>query len=108
MVETGLVEKNNRGGKHRLRRERKPMTGMMIHQDGSKHRWIQALDYDLDLIVTMDDATSKITSCFLVDEEGTFSTFQGIYETIKQEGVFVHFILTEGAIIFIHQKKEAR
>ena len=50
LLETGLVEKSNRGGKHRLRRERKAMAGMMIHQDGSTHRWIPALDYDLDLI----------------------------------------------------------
>jgi hypothetical protein len=62
LIEARLVTKSSRGGKHRLRRERKPMVGMMLHQDGSKHRWIPALDYDLDLIVTMDDATSKITS----------------------------------------------
>ena len=31
----------------------------------------------LDLIVTMDDATSKIYSAFLVEEEGTASTFAG-------------------------------
>jgi transposase len=66
LIEKKLVEKSSRGGKHRLRRERKPMMGMMLRQDGSKHRWISALDYDLDLIVTLDDATSKITSCFLM------------------------------------------
>lgn len=100
LIETGLVEKSSRGGKHRLRRERKPMVGMMIHQDGSKHRWIPALDYDLDLIVTMDDATSKITSCFLVEEEGTFSSFQGISETIKQEGIFCSFYTDRGSHYF--------
>jgi transposase len=91
LIETGMVNKSSRGGKHRLRRERKPMAGMMIHQDGSTHRWIPALDYNLDLIVTLDDATSKITSCFLVEEESTFSSFRGIYETIKQEGIFCSF-----------------
>jgi transposase len=100
LTETGLVEKSSRGGKHRLRRERKPMVGMMIHQDGSKHRWIPALDYDLDLIVTLDDASSKITSCFLVEEEGTFSSFQGVYETIKQEGVFCSFYTDRGSHYF--------
>lgn len=100
LIETGLVEKSNRGGKHRLRRERKPIAGMMLHQDGSKHRWIPALDYDLDLIVTMDDATSKITSCFLVEEEGTFSTFRGLYETIKQEGIFCSLYTDRGSHYF--------
>jgi len=100
LKETGLVEKSNRGGKHRLRRERKPMEGMMLHQDGSKHRWIPALDYDLDLIVTMDDATSKITSCFLVEEEGTLSTFRGLYETILKEGLFCSLYTDRGSHYF--------
>jgi hypothetical protein len=99
-MEAKLVIKSNRGGKHRLRREREPMAGMMLHQDGSKHRWIPALDYDLDLIVTMDDATSKITSCFLVEEEGTFSSLQGLYETIKQEGIFCTLYTDRGSHYF--------
>jgi len=105
LLETGLAEKSNRGGKHRLRRERKAMAGMMIHQDGSKHRWIPALDYDLDLIATIDDATSKITSCFLVEEEGTFSSFKGIYETIIQEGLFCSFYTDRGSHYFYTPKE---
>ena len=105
LLETGLVEKGNRGGKHRLRRERKAMVGMMIHQDGSTHRWIPALDYDLDLIATIDDATSKITSCFLVEEEGTFSSFKGIYETITQEGLFCSFYTDRGSHYFYTPKE---
>ena len=100
LLETGLVEKSNRGGKHRLRRERKAMEGMMIHQDGSTHRWMPALDYDLDLIATIDDASSKITSCFLVEEEGTFSSFKGIYETVVQEGLFCSFYTDRGSHYF--------
>jgi transposase len=100
LLEAKLVTKSNRGGKHRLRRERKPMAGMMLHQDGSKHRWIPALDYDLDLIVTMDDATSKVISCFLVEEEGTFSSLRGLYETIKQEGIFCTLYTDRGSHYF--------
>jgi transposase len=104
LTEKGLVEKSTRGGKHRLRRERKPMEGMMIHQDGSKHRWILALDYDLDLIVTMDDATSEITSIFLVEEEGTSSTFQGVQETIEKKGLFCSFYTDRGSHYFYTEK----
>jgi len=100
LMGNGLVKKSNRGGKHRLRRERKAMAGMMLHQDGSKHRWIPSLDYDLDLIVTMDDATSKITSCFLIEEEGTFSTFRGLQETIQREGLFCSFYTDRGSHYF--------
>jgi transposase len=104
LTEKGLVEKSTRGGKHRLRRERKAMAGMMIHQDGSKHRWIPALDCDLDLIVTMDDATSEILSAFLVEEEGTLSTFQGLQETIERKGLFCTFYTDRGSHYFYTEK----
>ena len=35
---------------------------MLPHQDGSLHRWLPALDQDLDLIATLDDAISEIYS----------------------------------------------
>lgn len=93
----GLIKKSKRGGDHRLRRERRPMTGMMIHQDGSTHDWIPGLGYNVDLIVTMDDATSEITSGFFVLQEGTQSTFQGLKETIKSYGLFCSFYTDRGS-----------
>ena len=47
----------------------------MVHQDGSRHEWLPGQPA-LDLIVTMDDATSEIYSAFFVDEEGTMSSFR--------------------------------
>lgn len=61
----GLVSKAPRRTAHRKKRPRRPLPGMMLHQDGSPHRWIPALEAELDLIVTMDDATSEIYSAFL-------------------------------------------
>jgi hypothetical protein len=46
-----------RRGAHRRKRPRRPLPGMMLHQDGSRHEWL-AGQPALDLIVTMDDATS--------------------------------------------------
>jgi hypothetical protein len=71
----GLLEKAERRGAHRRRRPRRPLPGMMLHQDGSRHVWL-AGQPALDLIVTMDDATSAILSAFLVEGEGTASTFR--------------------------------
>ena len=51
---------------------------MLLFQDGSTHRWIGALDHDLDLVVTLDDATGAIYSAILVEEEGTISSFLGL------------------------------
>ena len=36
----GLVAKAPGRGKHRRRRERSPLAGMMLHQDGSTHEWV--------------------------------------------------------------------
>jgi hypothetical protein len=46
---------------------------MMLHQDGSRQVWREGRP-PMDLIVTLDDATSKIYSVILVEEEGTAST----------------------------------
>lgn len=96
----GLVKKSTRGGKNRKRRVRRPMAGMMIHQDGSKHLWIESLGYHIDLIVTMDDATSEITSAFFVPEEGTESSLRGIQETIEKHGLFCEFYTDRGSHYF--------
>ena len=82
----GLVERAKRRGAHRRKRQRKPCEGMMLHQDGSRFAWL-AGEAELDLIVTMDDATSTIYSAFLVDEEGTASSFRGLLETTAEKGL---------------------
>ena len=82
----GLVSKAQRRGAHRRRRQRKPCIGMMLHQDGSRHEWL-AGQPPLDLIVTMDDATSEIYSAFLVEEEGTASTFRALKQVFRTKGL---------------------
>lgn len=82
----GLVERAQRRGAHRRKRERKPCEGMMLHQDGSRAAWLVGQPM-LDLIVTMDDATSTIYSAFLVEEEGTASTLRGLLEVFTAHGL---------------------
>jgi len=82
----GLVKKAPRRGAHRRKRPRRPLPGMMLHQDGSSHEWVPGQFWDL--IVTMDDATSEIYSAFFVPEEGTMSTLTGLYEVISKHGLF--------------------
>jgi len=82
---------------HRKKRERRPMTGMMIHQDGSTHNWLPDTDYKHDLIITMDDANSEIYSAFLCDEEGTQSSFKGVKDVIESKGLFSAFYVDRGS-----------
>jgi transposase len=83
----GLIAKAPRRGAHRKKRPRRPLRGMLLHQDGSPHRWLPGLAAQLDLIVTMDDATSAIYSAFLVEEEGTMSSFRALTEVIAAHGL---------------------
>lgn len=97
----GLVRpQKRRGGTHRKKRERRPLLGMLLFQDGSTHRWIGALDHDLDLVVTLDDATGAIYSAILVEEEGTASSFLGLVETIAAHGLFRAFYTDRGSHYF--------
>jgi transposase len=97
---SGLVRPAVKRSAHRKRRPRRPMVGMMLHQDGSKHLWLPRLNRQLDLIVTMDDATSAIYSIFLTEEEGTSSTFQGLHEVISRHGLFCTFYTDRGSHYF--------
>jgi transposase len=98
----GLVERAKRRGAHRRKRERKPCEGMMLHQDGSRHAWLAG--QALDLIVTMDDATSTIYSAFLVEEEGTASTFRGLLEVCGRHGLPCALYTDRGSHYFYTDK----
>ena len=76
---------------------------MMLFQDGSKHAWL-GQGPDLDLIVTIDDATSAMTSIFLCEEEGTASSFRGLSETIRAHGLFSSFYTDRGSHYFVTPK----
>ncbi len=86
LQEARLIKKAPRRGAHRKRRERAPLPGMILHQDGSTHEWVSGQKWDL--IVTMDDATSEQYSMFFVDEEGTRNSFRGVGEVIRAKGLF--------------------
>ena len=95
----GLVAKAPRKGAHRRRRERRPLPGMMLHQDGSRHAWLEGQPA-LDLIVTLDDATGAIYSAFLVEEEGTASTFRALKDVFGTHGLPMSLYTDRGAHYF--------
>ena len=101
---SGLVRPAPKRSAHRKRRPRKPLPGLMLHQDGSRHLWLPALGRQIDLVVTMDDATSEIYSAFPVEEEGTASSFQGLMETIGGHGLFCSLYTDRGSHYFYTPK----
>lgn len=95
----GLLERAERRGAHRRKRPRRPMPGMMLHQDASRHAWLGGQPA-LDLIVTLDDATSAILSAFLVEEEGTASTFRALEDVFGRHGLPLSLYTDRGSHYF--------
>jgi len=83
----GLVRRERKRGVHRRRRERRPLPGMLLHIDGSRHQWFQD-DRWYDLLVILDDATSQIYYAQLVEEESTMTVLRALREVIEQQGIF--------------------
>jgi transposase len=103
----GLLERARRRGAHRRKRPRRPLPGMLLHQDGSRHAWLR-LGPALDLIVTMDDATGAIYSAFLIEEEGTLSTFKGLAETFGAQGLPLSLYTDRGSHYFYTPQADAK
>jgi transposase len=83
----GLVARQRQRGVHRKRRQRRPLPGMLLHIDGSRHRWFQDERW-YDLIVILDDATSEIYYAQLTEEESTLTVMAGLKEVIASKGAF--------------------
>ena len=96
----GLVRPAPRRSAHRKKRLRRPMVGMMLHQDASRFAWLPGDDRQYDLVVTLDDATSAIYSGFIVEEEGTASSFRALAEVIDKHGLFCELYTDRGSHYF--------
>jgi len=100
----GLIQKRNRRDKHRKRRPRKPLAGMMLHIDGSPHDWF-GNDTEYDIIAISDDANNKLYDIELVKEEDSLTCMSMLKTVVDQKGIFCslysdrasHFFLTKKA-----------
>jgi transposase len=99
----GLVERGRKRGVHRKRRARRPLPGMLLHIDGSRHQWFQDERW-YDLIVILDDATSEIYYAQLVEEESTVTVMAGLKEVVERKGVFCALYSDRGSHFWLTPK----
>jgi len=99
----GLVARGGKRGAHRKRRARRPLPGMLLHIDGSRHQWFQDERW-YDLIVILDDATSEIYYAQLVEEESTATVMAGLKEVIERQGVFCALYSDRGSHFWLTPK----
>ena len=96
----GLVTRRKKRGPHRTWPPRRPMAGILLHIDCSKHRCFQDDRY-YDLIVILDDATSEIYYAQLVEEESTRTVMSALREVIEQKGLFCTLYSDRGSHFFV-------
>ena len=84
----GLVAKRHKRGPHRRRRPRRPLPGMLLHIDGSQHRWL-----------------SEIYYAQLVQEESTRTVMAGLREVIETQGLFCALYSDRGSHFFMTVKE---
>src|SRR3954467_11801363 len=99
----GLIARGRKRGVHRQRRPRRPLPGMLLHIDGSEHRWFQD-DRWYDLLVILDDATSEIYYAQLVEEESTLTVMAALQEVIERKGLFCALYSDRGSHFFVTPK----
>jgi len=99
----GLVAKRGQRGPHRKRRPRRPLPGMLLHIDGSRHRWFQDERW-YDLLAILDDATSQIYYAQLVEEESTLTVMAALRAVIEKQGAFCA-LYSDRASHFFHTPK---
>ena len=106
LQEAGLVQKAKKRGVYRRRRPRKVCAGMMLHLDGSEHRWFQHPDHERQcLVVALDDATSEIVAAKFAPEETSQLCLEVVREVVSRRGTFgalytdraSHFVYTPRA-----------
>jgi transposase len=99
----GLRARGRKRGVHRQRRERRPLPGMLLHIDGSQHRWFQDQRW-YDLLVILDDATSEIYYAQLVEEESTLTVMAALQEVVERKGLFCALYSDRGSHFWLTPK----
>src|SRR5437764_13422680 len=103
----GLVKRRKKPGSHRKRRPRRALPGMMLHIDGSEHRWFGDERY-YELMVVLDDATSEIYYAQLVEAESTRSVMAALREVIETRGAFCSLYSDRAGHFFVTAKRGER
>jgi len=107
LQEAGLIQKRKKPGSHRKRRPRRPLPGMMLHIDGSKHRWFcDGRQYEL--IVVLDDANSEIYYAQLMESESTRTVMMALRHVVETKGVFCSLYSDRAGHFFVTPKRGER
>lgn len=101
LQQSGLVRRATSRGQYRRRRARRPLPGMLVHLDGSLHRWFEhESDEYQTLVAAVDDATSELLYARFSRSEGTAEVLRAIEEIVRTRGTFIS-LYTDRASHFV-------
>lgn len=102
LQDAGLVERAKKRGQYRRRRERRPLPGLLVHLDGSPHRWFEAEEPGQQtLLAFLDDATGRCLAARFVEAEATLPILELLKVVVEKHGTFVS-LYTDRASHFAH------
>jgi hypothetical protein len=108
LQDSGLVKRKGMKKRYRRRREREPMRGMLVHLDGSTHRWFESADGGMqDLLAFVDDASGEILGAQFVPQEGTRTVLALLREVVEKCGTFGR-LYTDRASHFVWTPKSGQ
>jgi transposase len=79
--------RKRRAQRHRRRRERYPMAGMLLQTDGSDHDWLEGRGPRLCLIAYIDDATNEVPAAIFREQEDAAGYMLGLQQLGQAHGL---------------------
>ena len=102
MIRANLWAAKSKRSKHRSRRERKPMFGMMTQLDGSPHDWFEGRAARCTLLVLIDDATSQIVHMQFASSESNQSILDATKNYVQKQGAPRSFYVDFGGAFHVN------
>ena len=105
LVSAGLSSpRRRRPPKHRVRRQRMPLEGMLIQMDGSYHRWLGEDGPQFTILFAVDDATGHVVNALFCDHEDTSSYFLLMQGLLRRRGIPLA-LYTDRHAVFKHRSE---
>ncbi len=79
--------RTRRAPRHRSRRERRSLQGMLLQMDGSPHDWLEDRGPRFCLVGAIDDATSEVPHALFRKEEDTQGYFELMERIVATRGI---------------------
>jgi hypothetical protein len=108
MINEGFWKSKRRKFKHRQRRPRREVVGMMTQLDGSPHDWFEGRGSFCTLLVFIDDATSQLLWLEFAPSESFESVGKATKQYLKKHGTPASVYVDYGSVFSVNTNNPDR